>query len=337
MRRKTKIMYASPARPIKMFSTATLETLFLAWNTIFDLVQPDLVVTDHSPTALLALRGRPIRKVNLGLAFYCPPQGFPLPYWSFGGYLSSRLQVEHDERALTDTVNQLLRKYHRPTINQLSEIFTDIDETVLATFREFDHFPSRPEGTRYWGHWHSGAGIVPRWPEENAAGGRPHRIFAYLKGFPGVEEVLKQLAQSGGSTIVLSGELPEQLQRKYASKSLRFETEPMEMARVAQECDIAVLSGGHGTTASILLAGKPMVLVPVYVEQLLNAQAVARMGAGRWVSPHTPQQFGAVLSDVLMNPTYRTGAKAFAAKYTGFVPGQQLSEIVDQLESLLKS
>ena len=35
-------------------------TLFVAWNTHFDCdcVQPDLVVTDHSPSVLLALWGR---------------------------------------------------------------------------------------------------------------------------------------------------------------------------------------------------------------------------------------------------------------------------------------
>jgi hypothetical protein len=62
-------------------SAPMLATLFAAWNTIFDAVRPDLVVADHSPTALLALRGRPIRRVNMGLGFFCPPDAFPLPIW----------------------------------------------------------------------------------------------------------------------------------------------------------------------------------------------------------------------------------------------------------------
>ena len=43
-----------------------------------------------------------------------------------------------------------------------------------------------------------------------------------------VEELFKQLAQSGASTIVLAGELPEQLQRKFTSRTLRFEKEPLQ-------------------------------------------------------------------------------------------------------------
>src|SRR5690348_5499512 len=63
-----------------------LATLLESWNAIFDIVKPEVVIADHAPNALLALysregNSREIARVNVGLGFFCPPAGFPLPYW----------------------------------------------------------------------------------------------------------------------------------------------------------------------------------------------------------------------------------------------------------------
>ncbi|HVT83019.1 MAG TPA: hypothetical protein VHM90_20445, partial [Phycisphaerae bacterium] len=65
----------------------TVHTLFHSWNALFDLAQPDLVIADHSPSPLLALRGRihksgrPIPCVNVGIGFFAPPDAPTLPHW----------------------------------------------------------------------------------------------------------------------------------------------------------------------------------------------------------------------------------------------------------------
>ena len=49
-----------------------------AWHGIYDLVQPDLVIYDHSATAMLAYRGRDARQVAVGTGFFNPPPVSPL-------------------------------------------------------------------------------------------------------------------------------------------------------------------------------------------------------------------------------------------------------------------
>ena len=60
------------------FSSAEeLEMYLRAWSCIFDLVKPDLVLYDHSPTALVASHGRSFKKVSVGSGFYNPPAPEP--------------------------------------------------------------------------------------------------------------------------------------------------------------------------------------------------------------------------------------------------------------------
>jgi UDP:flavonoid glycosyltransferase YjiC (YdhE family) len=301
--------------------------LFAAWNTIFDCVRPDLVVADHSPTALLASRGRPIRRVNIGVGFFCPPDAFPLPIWASSGSTTTASSEVRYEQELTGQVNRLLEAHRRPKVQRLAQLFHEIDEVVLATYREFDHFGVRPN-LRYWGHWPFTPGVEPVWP----AGSGP-KVYAYLKPFPRLEELLKELGQSGFPTLVLSGGIDQALQARYAGPTMRFERKPLDLRQVAAHCDLAVLNANHGTAAALLLAGKPCVLAPMYLEQLLFARKVEQLGAARLVLKDQGPVAG-VLQDALA--TCRAGAEAFAKRYAGWTPGQQVPELVDRLHQLAK-
>jgi len=309
---------------------SALRTLFSAWNTLYRVVQPDLVITDHSPTALLAMRGKPIRRVNMGLAFYCPPDMFPLPSWEKGLWADRMMKLAEDERELTHKVNTMLGEFRRPALGRLGEIFSDVQETILATYREFDHFPDRP-ASRYWGHWHAGMGAPPKWPQ-----GKGPKVFAYLKPSAALESLLGELKEAGVPTIVFSAEIPEPLQQRFAGDTLRFERQPLNIERVGAECDLAILNAGHGTTASMLRAGKPCLLMPLYTEQLLNAQSVERMGAGRWCSSQKGSEVPPVLQDMLNSKKYREGAKAFAGRYADLIPERQIAEVAERLEQILR-
>ncbi len=54
-----------------------------AWRNLMRMVRPDLIIFDHSPTALLASRGLATRRALIGSGFCCPPDdgniGWALP------------------------------------------------------------------------------------------------------------------------------------------------------------------------------------------------------------------------------------------------------------------
>jgi UDP:flavonoid glycosyltransferase YjiC (YdhE family) len=316
-----------------------LATLFEAWNALFNLVQPDLVVADHSPNALLALHGREktsqkrIPSVNVGLGFFCPPDGFPLPYWLKSEEMRFQQQIIIDERNITANVNHMLHAHGRPPLARLSEFYAEADETILATYREFDHFGPRAEtngAVRYWGHWPYAPGISPRWPEGNGP-----RIYVYLKTFPTLEHVLGQLRRLGNPTLVLANYIERAVQDRYASPTLRFENQPFDLRLVAEQCDLGILNAGHGTVVGLLLAGKPSVVFPLNTEQMLFAQLVEQHKLGRNTDLRDPRKIDVALSDLLHYSVYQTRAMDFAARYAHFKPGEQIPEIVDRLERLI--
>jgi MGT family glycosyltransferase len=76
----------------------------------------------------------------------------------------------------------------------------------------------------------------------------------------------------------------------------------------------AVIShGGSGSTVGALAAGVPMVVVPLFADQFLNAGRVAATGAGLVAEPEAEQIRGA-LSQVLEDDRFAHGAQALAAE-----------------------
>jgi len=309
---------------------AVLTTLLSSWQTLLDLVQPDLVVADHSPSALLALRGRPIPRVNVGLGFFCPPDSRPLPIWVPPEDPLHR-QAAQDEEAITATVNRVLEKFQRPKLARLGEIFGQVDEVVLATYREFDHFGPRPQ-LRYWGHWPFGtANPAPSWP----AGAGP-KVYAYLKPYPGLEVLLTALQAQHLPTLIFAPAIVPALQARFADPCLRFTHQPVDLQQAAAQCDLAVVQAGHGTAAGLLLAGKPCLLIPLHLEQLMFAHKAAQTGAARVLGKEAEAPAAEALQDLLTNDSYRRSAQNFAQRYRPLVPGSQIGELANHLEALCR-
>jgi hypothetical protein len=94
-----------------------LRVLVHAWRALFELASPELMICDHSPTALLASRGFLMRRIVLGCGFLCPPDQTPLPNLRF--WLKPDPQaLARDEQAVLGRMNAVLsgikQTPHRP-------------------------------------------------------------------------------------------------------------------------------------------------------------------------------------------------------------------------------
>lgn len=308
-----------------------LETILSAWGTLIECVRPDMVVAEHSPTALLALRDLQIPRVAVGTGFTCPPDSCPLAHWSRNGQTADPEQLARDETTVLGHVNRALESRARRPLATLGQLFNEVDEVFLATYRELDHFGERT-GARYWGHWPFGVGTEPVWPA-----GEGSKVFAYLKPFPALEDLLRVLRAAGLPTIVVADNLDRGLVERYASATLFFEPRPVDLRAAAADCDLAILNAGHGTTVAMLLAGKPCLLLPIYMEQLLLAKKVEQLGAGCLAPLRSGPRLAEILQEMLASAQYGKRARDFAARYRGFSPGQQVAEVVDRIEQRLGS
>lgn len=276
------------------------------WRDLLRRTKPGLILCEHSPTALLVARGFTARRVVVGNAFSCPPNVTPFP--SLRSQPPDTLEpVAQNETKVLDTANRLLALWGCRPLGCLAELYADAAATVLMTLPAFDPFPRNPE-MPYVSGPNGLSGQSPVWPH-----GLGKRVFVYTQQFPALEGLLETLRNLGWPTIVFGTCIPPVMREQYRSDTLSFSDGLLDMTAVVRTCDAAVLHGNHATTVSMLLAGKPILQIPLSVEQGLNAVATAQIGAGLLAPSTDATAIGLQLITLLGDDRFTLAARRFAA------------------------
>jgi UDP-N-acetylglucosamine:LPS N-acetylglucosamine transferase len=308
--------------------TAQVATLLIKWRAIFDEVRPDLLLCEHSPTALLAARGYSFSRVVFGNGFYCPPGTGTLTM--LRPWLKVSLnQVREDEERLTLDLNRILDSVGGRPLNVLSDLYRQVDETFVTTFAELDHF-DRPQPCEYRGIWTLKTGDPFDWPP-----GDGPRVFAYLKPGAALDGLLRELRVQRLPTLVYADGLDGKVKQDYASVTLRFVDRPLDMTQVGAECDLGVCNANHSTTAMLLKAGKRLLLLPIALEQYLLGSKLDRQGMAVTVPPNAPSAVVALLQKALDSNRLRSAANDFAERHAYFDAARSVAKIADRIEQLL--
>ena len=310
------------------FSTAAeLRGMASAWKALYEALSPDIILADHSPTALLAARGASAKVVQFGTGFCSPPDRYPLPQLRRSKTRTDQ-QLLEDENHLLQVVNEVLQSFGQHHLQRVSQLYGDTDDNILTTFPELDHFGAR-ENQRYWGPLPSNLGRAPLWPK-----GKGPKVLAYLKSFPALPAVLNALRQLGCPTILVTDGVDPALLQQFRADNLKVEESTVDADKVARECEFAILNAGHGMTATVLLAGKPSLQIPIYIEQYLLAKAVDRLGAALVAPSNNSSAVVSQLKALLSSTVYLGKAQEFASRYQDFRPQTVVSQIADRLEQL---
>jgi len=120
------------------------------------------------------------------------------------------------------------------------------------------------------------------------------------------------------------------------SPLLRFAAVPVAMPQVLAGCELVVCHAGEATVSQSLLAGRPLLLLPSTLESLLMARRVAQQGMGiNAMAAPGPQDWDALVSDLLGKPGYRDAARDFARRHAGFDAASQGEALADRFEEML--
>ena len=330
--REPSLSYAEMLFRLGYLSKPGLTGLARAWRELFALTKADMVVADHSPTALLAAKGTQVHRVMLGTGFFSPPRVTPMPGmrpWSE----VPKLQLMESEREALQTVNYVLGRLGARPLGALMELFT-VDEDFLCTVPELDHYHGRIN-TRYWGplmSLHEGEALA--WRDV----GDVKRIFAYLRPHRDTETLLQTLKTLDCEALVFALGMPAASVERFETDKIRITTQPLKMSLIIERCDLCVCHAGHGTIAAMLLAGVPQLLIPIQLEQYVMARHVTAYGAGLFVDPQKPQpDYASLLHELLSNPIYRSRARKFAETYAAFNQTQQIVAMAARIEEILKN
>ena len=113
-------------------------------------------------------------------------------------------------------------------------------------------------------------------------------------------------------------------------------------ADVLAEAALVIAHGGSGTTFGTLAAGVPLVLVPLFADQLVNAERVAAAGAAVVIEPDRGAAGGrgtlgpqhrrplrAAIDTVLGDPSYARAARGIAGEMRALPAiGERLAALI---------
>ena len=311
---------------------ATLLGHVRSWTELFARCGTEVVVADHSPTALIAARARRLPVMTFGNGFFTPPRQRPLPALRPWQPLPPERLQEIEDRALA-AINGVLRRFDAEPIEGVGDLF-DVAEGSLLGFPEFDHYPERGPAT-YWGNVGSaGGGVVPVWP---AVAGK--RVFAYLRpAMQHFQPALDTLVACRQSVLMYCPDLPaDTTQRLRALPHIRVESTPVDLDRATNEADAAVTYAPYATTVAFVQRGKPVLVVPGHLEQFLLAKRIEASGLGRMIHPEgSADGLPAALSAVLFEPGCGERARQFAAKYRDFTQDRVVGNIARRLVEIAR-
>jgi UDP:flavonoid glycosyltransferase YjiC (YdhE family) len=193
------------------------------------------------------------------------------------------------------------------------EIFA-ADAHLLCTFPELDPFGSR-EGVEYLGPpGRPERGLEVAWNEPD----RDH-VLAYLKpGAPRVDAVLAALGTLDAEVIVALPGIEPASAHALSNANVRIFAQPVDVPPLMAGASLAVFHAGPGFAAHAIMAGVPMALLPLQLEQFLVAQRVVQAGIGELASPeHAAPDFGEWFSRVMSSASLREAARRSATKHRG--------------------
>ena len=195
--------------------------------------------------------------MQVGTGFTIPPTLSPAPCFRACPPEAIEAQQQTQDQ-VARTVQALFDQPH-----SLSRLLT-ADHTRLLSLPELDHYAAqRPPGTTFLGAVpEPDQGELLHWSQSGHA-----RLFVYLYMQPWMDAVLGALAASGAEVIAVIPDLDADLARRHPK--LRLYRKPVQLAPLLAHCTLAITHAGHGTALNCLLAGVPMVLLPLHMEQLL--------------------------------------------------------------------
>jgi hypothetical protein len=320
-----------------------LAGLLCGWQDLFDLVQADVLICDHAPTAMLASRGSRMQVWAIGNSFEIPPPGSHFPSMQLGDPGDASRCAQYDATVLAPT-NQALALLGRAPLARLSDLFSPA-EVAIASVPELGHYQGYPANTEWAGPSYVGdAGVAAVWPE-----GAGPRAFVYLSpGHPGFRPVIEALRSLGVVALVhAKGLAAEAAARLAGDGRIRFEPAPVQMDAAVAAADIVISHASLGTATAALLAGKPQLVLPSHTEQGMVALRIAQAGiglalpvraegpppAGAAVAPLNPLP---LLQRLLAEPAFKTAAWAVSQRHAGSSPQRTGERLADLIEARLR-
>ena len=321
------------------------------WLALFDRLQPASVLVDASPVALYAAQFAGLPTMALGHGFELPPA---LAGLNFAPWQDGLAQgVAHSERvlesALAGLASSLTSEGSRaPRVEgRLAQARSvgavlSLSRQALCTWPELDHFDRVADVAGMAGMadvagtadfvgpiWNDLPGAQAlAWPDKPGA-----KVLCYLALTDRRYDFLwHALQMQGANVLAVSPAGIDWVCKSTRGWGVTVCQRPVALMGLLPECDAVIGHGGMGLTGMALHAGKPLMLLPLQLEQGLLAYQLAQRGLAISTLNHLNKaQVQARVTQLLQDVALQQRAMRLSARYPGFVPHTAIDRVVTKL------
>lgn len=314
-------------------SVDVLFELAKKWLDIFNEHEPDLVIVEHAPVARMMVRSMGIKHVNLSPGFALPAAKQPMPNVKWWEKIEPQ-QLEQVDANVLEIMNTVLTKLRLKPLKSVADTFLRAQENFITTFEEIDPYKGQRVKPNYCGTMMQELeGVKPEWPSQGEK-----KIFVYLHNeYPQLKQILSQLSTLNHRFVIFINGLHPVIKEHFSTDNVWFSDKPLQMQTVVDECDICICNANLNTVNTVLLAGKPLMMLPQYLEHNVTCLRVEELGAGLWARPHELQTHPArVLERLCTEVGFTNAAETFAKKYATYDANKVLDKAAKRCLALIK-
>jgi hypothetical protein len=259
--------YADMLALIGFGDSDKLSAMLAAWNSLLELVKPDVVVTDHCPALLPLLQARKTPSVAVGTGYTMPPLDYP----SFPPLRADRGPLL-PEQTLLASLTKAMASLGLTVSPNLPETFRSTERFVFS-FPELDAYRSWRRETLF---------LPPQTlPGFHEPPLMPH-LFVYAGSeFPNIEGLAQELGQMPFSVSCFLRDAPAALNTFLRLRGLTAFDNPPNLAELLPTISHVFSQGGNFICHAAMAAGRPHLILPLHGETQGNLDALNGLGVAR--------------------------------------------------------
>jgi rhamnosyltransferase subunit B len=281
-------------------SLQDLSQIVKAWDDLFEVIQPSLLVCDHAPGAMFSAFGR-IPTATVGNGFTVPPtQGREFPAIVPG------TEDHRSQAPLLEVMKTVQASFKRPEPRAVTEPFHGRFRGIYV-FPEIDPYRRlRKEPV---------LGPIEPLPAPTPCPSKPHLFVYGVSNFDHIAKLIDGIANlSIDVSAYFRGRVGPSLDFLKSRGVTVYDTPPA-MAQVIPQATAVFSHGGTGLTQAALAAGRPQIVAPRFMEADLTAQAIAELKTGVRLTQFDMAEFAKAVDETSNDGLLRRNALAFAQKF----------------------
>jgi len=241
-----------------------LTRLMLAWDILFQTIQPDLIVAEYAPVMALAAHGRH-KLLAMGHGYILPPP--ELPQFPILDYTRSPFVAQE---ALLEVSRRVQAALGRPQPTALPAVHGG-NAHVVTSYPEIDPY-DRLRAQKASGPLEAHAPLpLPREP----------RFYAYLSAdFRQLRLVLEAMVNSRVPGSVYVKRITPALRQFLSERGVNVLLSAPPLEQAIAEASIVIHHGGIATTMAAMGLGRPQMLWPQVTDQFVTARAIENLRVG---------------------------------------------------------